>query len=175
MIKRYAVISISSTRCELIVGQRGKSGVNILDRAMFPLDLGAQIYAKGVISRATSAALSRIVREYVSIAESSAADRIDIVATSAVNNAVNWIYVRDQLSFATGKPIRAMTREDEDTLSIRYMALRTGNLIVKGTDRNLLTMMTGGTMTLAICENGMLTDTHHTNPGYLKIQEMFRP
>ncbi len=175
MIKRYAVISIGSTRCELIVGQRGKSGVNILDRAMFPLDLGAQIYAKGVISRATSSALGRIVREYVSIAESSGAQRLDIIATSSVGEADNWLYVRDQLSFSTGKSIRTMTREEEDALSIRYMALRTGNLIVKGTDRNLLTMMTGGTMTLTICENGMLTDTHHTNIGYLKIQELFRP
>jgi exopolyphosphatase/guanosine-5'-triphosphate,3'-diphosphate pyrophosphatase len=49
MIKRYAVISIGSTRCELIVGQRGKSGVNILDRAMFPLELGAQIFGVEII------------------------------------------------------------------------------------------------------------------------------
>ena len=175
MIKRYAVISIGSTRCELIVGQRGKSGVNILDRAMFPLELGAQIFAKGVISRATVSALGRIIGEYISIAEGSAVERIDIIATSAVTGAANWLYVRDQLSYAAGKPIRTMTREEEDALSIRYTALCTGNLLVKGTDRMLLAVMTGGTMTLTICENGMLTDTHHSNIGYLKMQARFRP
>ena len=34
MIKRYGVIYIGSNKCELVVGQRGKGGVNILDRAM---------------------------------------------------------------------------------------------------------------------------------------------
>ncbi len=175
MIKRYAVISIGSTHCELIVGQRGKSGVNILDRAMFPLNLGEQIYAKGVIARAASSTLRRIMQEYVSIAESTGAERIDIIAASAVGEASNWCYIRDQLNFDTNKPIRTMTREEEDALSIRYMAFRTGNMIVKGTDRMLLAVIAGGTMTLTICENGTLTDTHHTNIGYLKIQEQFRP
>ena len=54
MIKRFAAIYIGSSKCELVVGQRGKGTINILDRAVYPIDFGEQSFARGKISFSSS-------------------------------------------------------------------------------------------------------------------------
>lgn len=46
MIKRFSVIYIGSSKCELIIGQRGKGTINILDRVSYPIRFGSQSFTK---------------------------------------------------------------------------------------------------------------------------------
>ncbi|MGL6293821.1 MAG: exopolyphosphatase, partial [Eubacterium aggregans] len=74
MIKRFAAIYIGSSKCEMVVGQRGKGTINIVDRTMYPIDFGRQSFSRGTITFQSVYALSRILNEYIEIAEASAVD-----------------------------------------------------------------------------------------------------
>jgi len=175
MIKRFAVIYIGSNKCELVVGQRGKGRVNILDRAMYPIDLGSQTFAKGTIDYPSVVALSKILNDYIEIASSSAVDAIEIVGTAALREAVNRTYALEQIRiFTGGRPVRLLTKEEEVSLVCRYMVF-TGGADQFNDDRNhLLSIFSSGNISLALIAGGKIVATHNADMGYMKMQELFR-
>lgn len=175
MIKRYGVIYIGSNKCELVVGQRGKGGVNILDRAMYPIDLGSQTFARGKIDYASVIALSKIINDYLAVAKSSDVSEIDIVGTSALREARNRAYVLEQLRiFTGGHVVRLLTREEEVALGLRYMVFTGGPGIIDEKTDNLLSVISSGNITMAVAEKGKIVNLHHSDMGYLKMRELFR-
>lgn len=175
MVKRYAVIYIGSNQCELVVGQRGKKGVNILDRAMYPIDIGSQTFATGTIAYPTVITLSKIINDYISIAKSSDAQKIDIVGTSALREAKNRIYVLEQIRiFTGGYQVRLLARDDEISLAYCYMAFKSGGSLPREKGCEVLSIFSSGNITMALAQDGLITRMRHADMGYLKIRAMFR-
>jgi exopolyphosphatase/guanosine-5'-triphosphate,3'-diphosphate pyrophosphatase len=174
MIKRFAVIYIGSSKCELVVGQRGKGGINILDRAMYPIDFGNQSFSQGTITFESVYALCNILKEYIQIAQSSAVEEVEILGTAALREAVNREYVLEQIRvFTGGCRVRLLKKEEETELIFKYMRYLCDDALICPDKDTVLTAITSGSITVALMEGGAITRMESDAMGYLKIHELF--
>ncbi|MDD4692167.1 Ppx/GppA phosphatase family protein [Eubacterium aggregans] len=175
MIKRFAAIYIGSSKCEMVVGQRGKGTINILDRTMYPIDFGRQSFSRGTITFQSVYALSRILNEYIEIAEASAVDEIEIIGTAALREAINRDYVLEQIRvFTGGHSVRLLKREEETELLFRYMAHICGQEILAPEEDTVLTAISSGSIAVALVSGGTITTLQNEEMGYLKLMALYK-
>ena len=175
MIKRYAAIYIGSDKCEMIVGQRGKGAVNILDRANYPIDFGRQSFSQGRIDITSVYGLCRIIGAYLETARGYAVEAVDILATSAIREADNRMYVLEQIKGATGYEVRLLEQEEEIGMIYKYAMLQCEPLLTEDfmTDGVLLASIANGHTSSAILKNGIIDFYQVQKLGYLRLREMF--
>lgn len=177
MIKRFAAIYIGSSKCELVVGQRGKGTINILDRAVYPIDFGEQSFARGKISFSSVYALCQIIGEYIEIAKASAVEEIEIVATAALREAENRIYLLEQIrTYTGGYRVHLLEKEDEIELIYRYMLLKCEDFLTEERvqEETMLCSISSGNIALALMNGGLIDYYQTLEMGYLKIREVLR-
>lgn len=174
MVKRFAAIYIGSSKCDLVVGQRGKGSINVLDRAMYPIDFGVQSFTNGTIGFQSVYALCGILNEYIEIAQASAVDEIQILGTAALREATNRDYVLDQIRvFTGGHQVRLLEKEEEIELIFRYLHHLCGeSLMVEGAD-TVIAAITSGNIAVGRIHAGSIVALYNTEMGYLKIKELF--
>ena len=126
MIKRFSVIYIGSIRCELIVGQRGKGCIKILDRAMFPINFGSQSFTKGEISFKSVYALCQTINEYIEMSKTYGVESIKIFGTTALREARNRLYILEQIKINTGGYEVEILDKEDNALSafFKYVNLK---------------------------------------------------
>lgn len=174
MIKRFATIYIGSGKCELIACQRGKGRISLLERAEHPITFGRQSIEKGRISFSSVRALNRIIAEYISIAEGVAVDDVQIVATSALREAENRLYLTEQIRHATGYPVRILEREEEQSLIYKHLRVMCKEIDPNFlSDRTLMFFIASRAVSAALAEKGMITYKRTYDIGYLKMKEVF--
>lgn len=177
MIKRFAAIYIGSSKCEMVVAQRGKGTLNVLDRAVYPIDFGEQSFAKGEISFSSVYALCRIIKEYIEIARSSDVEEIEIVATSALREAKNRIYLLEQIrTYTGGCEVHLLDKESEIGLIYRYIMLKCEDFLTEKRlmEETMICSISSGNIAMALMTCGLI-DYHQTvEMGYLKMQKIMR-
>lgn len=178
MIKRFSVIYIASNKCELIIGQRGKGCVNILDRAMYPINFGLQAFTKQEISFKSVYALCQIINEYIKMSKTYDVEAIKIIGTTALREAKNKIYILEQIRINTGGyKVEILGKDEEISLLYRHLVLKCEDQIDIGegvTGNQMLATISSGTVSVASIKNGYI-DFHQTvELGYLKMKEVLR-
>ncbi len=175
MIKRYAAIYIGSNKCDLIVGQRVKGKVSVLDRAMYPLDFGEQSFEQGEIRFSSVRALCHIIEEYIEIARSSAVEEIEIVASSALREASNRLYLIEQIrSYTGGYGMRLLNKEEEIQLILRYAMLKCDAIFEALTKENTLVIANAsGNVSATLVADGAIQCQRSMAMGYLRLRGVF--
>ncbi|URN83132.1 MULTISPECIES: exopolyphosphatase [Acetobacterium] len=178
MIKRFSVIYIGSIRCELIVGQRGKGCIKILDRAMFPINFGSQSFTKGEISFKSVYALCQTINEYIEMSKTYGVESIKIFGTTALREARNRLYILEQIKINTGGyEVEILDKEEETHLIYRHMVLKCDpqfNIITDTKEDQMLASISSGNVSVALLKNGVI-DYHQTAElGYLKMKEILK-
>lgn len=177
VIKRFSAIYIGSGKCEMVVGQRGKGNIKILDRAMYPIDFGRQSFAKGNISFQSVYSLCRIINEYIEIATASDVEEIEIVGTAALREASNRLYLLEQIRIYTGGyKVHLLEKEEEIELIFRYMMLKCDDLWTEETMTQdmMLTTISSGNVASALMSGGLIDYQETVEIGYLKIKEVLK-
>ncbi|MEG0376959.1 MAG: exopolyphosphatase [Eubacterium sp.] len=175
MIKRFAAIYIGSGKCEMVVGQRGKGTINVLDRAMYPIDFGSQSFTKGRISFESVYALCRIINEYIKIAKASDVEEVEIVGTAALREASNRLYLLEQIRIYTGGyRVHLLEKEDEIELIYRYMMLKCEDLFDEEALNQewMLTSISSGNIAAAVVNGGLIDYHEMVEMGYLKMKRI---
>ncbi|KNZ42098.1 exopolyphosphatase [Acetobacterium bakii] len=178
MIKRFSVIYIGSSKCELIIGQRGKGYIHILDRAMFPISFGTQSFTKGEISFKSVYALCQIINEYITMSKTYDVEVIKIVGTTALREAKNRIYIVEQIKINTGGyEVEILGKEDETHLIYRHMLLKCEDafdFISKNTGDQMMAAISSGNVSVALMKNGTIDYFQTAELGYLKMKEILK-
>lgn len=178
MIKRFSVIYIGSSRCELIIGQRGKGCINILDRAIYPISFGSQSFTKGKISFKSAYALCQTIKEYIEMSNAYAVESIKIFGTTALREAKNQLYILEQIRINTGGyEVEILEKEEETHLIYRHMVLKCNpefNITDEQTEEQMFAAISSGNVSVALLKNGVI-DYHQTAElGYLKMKEILK-
>jgi|GEM_PF-808550 len=178
MIKRFSVIYIGSSRCELIVGQRGKGSINILDRAMYPISFGSQSFTKGEISFKSAYALCQTIKEYIEMSNAYAVESIKIFGTTALREAKNRLYILEQIKINTGGyEVEILEKEEEIHLIYRHMVLKCDsafNITGDETEDQMFAAISSGNVSVALLKNGVINYHQTAELGYLKTKEILK-
>lgn len=178
MIKRLSVIYIGSSKIELIIGQRGKGCIHILDRAMFPINFGSQSFTKGEISFKSVYAVCQTINEYIEMSNAYAVESIKIFGTTALREARNRLYILEQIKINTGGyQVEILDKEEETHLIYRHMILKCDpefKIISEFKEDQMLASISSGNVSVALLKNGII-DYHQTAElGYLKMKEILK-
>lgn len=115
-MKRYACIFVGTSRCSLRVAQRGAGGrVNIIDKAEYPVEFDARIFREERQRERTVTELTRVIREYIGIAEQNSPEKIDIFMSAALRRAIDSVYIYERIRQAI-RPYHVSIISDEKEL-----------------------------------------------------------
>jgi exopolyphosphatase/guanosine-5'-triphosphate,3'-diphosphate pyrophosphatase len=117
---RLAAIDLGSNTVHLLVADAGPGGApfRVVESDQRVTRLGEGLAASGRLGVVPAERTARVVVEYVARARAAGAERIGIVATSAVREAANQAEFVAMLERATGEPVRVITGEEEATLTL---------------------------------------------------------
>lgn len=177
MIKRYAAIYIGSIKCEMVVGQRGKGTVSILDRTAYPLDFGKQSFNVGSIRFQSVYQLCRIINEYIEIAKGYDAEEIEIIGTSALREASNRFFLMEQIrSYTGGYGVKLLEKEEETELSFRFTMMKAEGDLLASLEQgdSVMAHLSSGSFAIARLTAGLIDDYRTSPMGYLRIREILK-
>jgi exopolyphosphatase / guanosine-5'-triphosphate,3'-diphosphate pyrophosphatase len=117
---RLAAIDLGSNTVHLLVADAGPGGApfRVVESDQRVTRLGEGLAASGRLGAAPVERTASVVVEYVSRARAAGAERVGIVATSAVREAANQAEFVAMLERATGERVRVITGEEEATLTL---------------------------------------------------------
>jgi exopolyphosphatase/guanosine-5'-triphosphate,3'-diphosphate pyrophosphatase len=117
---RLAAIDLGSNTVHLLVADAGPGGVDwrVVESDQRVTRLGEGLAASGRLGVAPTERTATVVVEYVARARAAGAERVGIVATSAVREAVNQAEFVAMLERATGERVRVISGEEEAALTL---------------------------------------------------------
>jgi exopolyphosphatase/guanosine-5'-triphosphate,3'-diphosphate pyrophosphatase len=117
---RLAAIDLGSNTVHLLVADVGPGGTpwQVVDSDQRVTRLGEGLAASGRLGEAPTARTTAVVVEYVARARAAGAERVAIVATSAVREASNRADFVARLERAAGERVRVVTGEEEAALTL---------------------------------------------------------
>lgn len=122
---RIGVLDLGSTSFNLLVADATPGGdIERVDRQRRMLRLGATINESGEIPEEVCEAAAETARGLRARAEELGADRILPVATAALRDARNGVYLSQRISEAVGTPIQLLSGEQEARLIFAAFAHR---------------------------------------------------
>lgn len=174
MHKYSAIIHIGSTLCQLLVGQRGKGKVNVLDNASYSLDLGMQTFVNSEIGEKSILKMCDVLNEYIKVARGYGVENIKIIGTSALREAKNLQYILEQVRIYTdGYEIEILDENEEKSLVYKYIYMNT-NGEYDLNQNSLFASISTGSLGIALLKDGMITNHDMVPMGYLKMQGLLK-
>src|SRR5262245_63251541 len=115
---RLATIDLGTNMVRLLVAETAPGGWRPVERAQRVTRLGEGQAARGPLGAAPMARTRDTVAAFVRRAESLGAERVRIVATSAVREATNRAPFVAELEAAAGRAVEVLSGEDEARLTL---------------------------------------------------------
>jgi exopolyphosphatase/guanosine-5'-triphosphate,3'-diphosphate pyrophosphatase len=117
---RLAAIDLGSNTVHLLVADTGPGGVDwrVVESDQRVTRLGEGLTASGRLGAGPAERTAALVVEYVARARAAGAERVGIVATSAVREAANQAEFVAMLEQATGERVRVISGEEEAALTL---------------------------------------------------------
>lgn len=117
---RLATIDLGSNTVRLLVAdvEPGARGWRVIETAQRVTRLGEGLTASGRLGHAPAERTTAVVDEYVARARRASAERVVIVATSAVREAANGREFAAALERATGERVTVISGDEEAALTL---------------------------------------------------------
>src|SRR4029453_3937470 len=117
---RLAAIDLGSNTVHLLVADSGPGGAEwrVVESDQRVTRLGEGLAASGRLGAAPAERTAAVVVEYVARARAAGAERVGIVATSAVREAANQAEFVAMLERATGERVRVISGEEEAAFTL---------------------------------------------------------
>lgn len=167
---RLAAIDIGSNSVRQIVADVSPSGtIRVLDEMKAMPRLGEGLDVTGTLSQTAIDVALAAVQRMVTLARQLGAVRIDVVATSAVREAVNGQEFANHVEALTGVPVRILSGEQEALLCYRS-ALAHFEL---GAGRSLAMDIGGGSLEIVLAKDGLIERVVSLPFGAVRLTERF--
>ena len=168
--QRIAAIDIGSNSIRQIVADVSPTGrIRVVDEMKAMPRLGEGLEATGGLSRAAIDSGTAAVQRMAVLARKLGAERIEIVATSAVRDASNALEFTGRVLADTGIPVRVLSGEEEALLCFRS-ALAHFEL---GAGRSLVMDIGGGSLELVLAKDGLIERLASLPFGAVRMTERF--
>ncbi len=170
-----AVIDIGSNILKMRISQVDSDSGKIhhLDTVEYPVKLGHEVFSTGKISFESIHELSTLLKGFSLIIREYGISRKRIVGTTALREAHNSAYVRDQLKIQNDMNLEIL--DDAEEKSLIFKSVLDKITALKIPLHNLLLSYIGtGTIGMAQVESGDITYCQNIALGTLKLSEMLR-
>lgn len=169
-VQRIAAIDIGSNSIRQIVADVSATGsIRIVDEMKSMPRLGEGIEETGALGRAAIDTGVTSVQRMVVLARKLGAERIEIVATSAVRDASNATDFTGRILEDTGIAVRVLSGEEEALLCFRS-ALAHFEL---GAGRSVVMDIGGGSLELVLAKDGLIERVASLPYGAVRLTERF--
>ena len=171
--KIAAVIDIGSNMLKMSISQLKKGQIVNLDRLEYPLHLGHEVFNNGTISFESLRELSRILHGYSDIMAEYGIDQYEVVATTALREAKNKVYVTDQLKIQNDMTVQILEDDQEKSLIYSEILDSLKNMEHgKATANTLITYIGTGSIGLAVFDGKRIVFSQNISMGSLKLHDM---
>ncbi len=167
---RIAAIDIGSNSVRQIVADVSTAGqIRVVDEMKAMPRLGEGLETTGALAQESLDAAVTAVHRMVTLARQLNAERIDVVATSAVRDASNAAEFTTRVFESTGHQVRVLTGEQEALLCFRS-ALAHFEL---GAGRTVVMDIGGGSLELVLAKDGLIERVASLPFGAVRLTERF--
>jgi exopolyphosphatase/guanosine-5'-triphosphate,3'-diphosphate pyrophosphatase len=167
---RIAAIDIGSNSVRQIVADVSPTGqIRVVDEMKAMPRLGEGLETTNALSDTAVEAAVAAVQRMVTLARQLGAERIEIVATSAVRDAANGSEFTTRLAAVTGESVRILSGEEEAILCYRS-ALAHFEL---GAGRTVVMDIGGGSLELVLAKDGLIERLASLPFGAVRLTEKF--
>jgi exopolyphosphatase / guanosine-5'-triphosphate,3'-diphosphate pyrophosphatase len=168
--QRIAAIDIGSNSVRQIVADVSPNGgIRVIDEMKAMPRLGQGVDQTGRLSETSMELAVSAITRMATLARQFGAERIEVVATSAVRDAGNGPEFSDRIALATGLPVRILSGEAEARLSFRS-ALAHFEL---GAGRTVVMDIGGGSLELVLAKEGVIERLASLPYGAIRLTEQF--
>jgi exopolyphosphatase/guanosine-5'-triphosphate,3'-diphosphate pyrophosphatase len=168
--RRVAAIDIGSNSVRQIVADVSPDGaITVVDEMKAAPRLAAGLAEHGVLAEESMRAAIEAVERMATLARQLGAERIDVVATSAVRDAANADTFVGDVERVTGRPVRVLDGREEARLSFRSAAAH----FDLGTGRAVILDIGGGSLELALSADGVVEHLMSLPFGAIRLTEEF--
>ena len=167
---RIAAIDIGSNSVRQIVADVSPAGqIRVVDEMKAMPRLGEGLERTGALAEESLDAAVEAVTRMVTLARQLAAERIEVVATSAVRDATNGPVFTQRVHASTGCTVRILSGEEEALLCFRS-ALAHFEL---GAGRTVVMDIGGGSLELVLAKDGLIERVASLPFGAVRMTERF--
>ena len=171
-VTNFAAIHIGSYDVSLEIYEISrKSGIHCIDRVVHHMELGRDSFTNGKIGPDLLDELCTVLKDFVRTASAYRVKEIRIIATSAVREAQNDLFVLGKIQQTTGLAVQILSNSEQRFLSykaIASMETRFNDMIRKGT---VIVDLGGGSVQMSVFDNSALITTQNLRMGSLRIRE----
>jgi exopolyphosphatase/guanosine-5'-triphosphate,3'-diphosphate pyrophosphatase len=175
-VRQVAVIDIGTASIRMAVAEiRERDVVRPLETLTQAVDLGKDAFTRGVISKSTIEECVGVLSSYRQILEGYGiveADRIRVVATSAVREARNRLAFVDRIYSATGFEVEPI--DEAEVNRITYMSIQ--HLLKADPDlaeaTSIIAEVGGGSTEVLLVEGADVIHAHSYRLGSLRLREL---
>lgn len=175
-VHTFAAIDIGSYDVTLEIFEISrKNGIHSIDRIRQRLELGRDTFANGLIGPQMLDRLCDILSDFVEIIKSYKVDNYRVIATSAIREAENDLFIRGKIKTKTGLDVEILSNSEQRFLSYKAIASihnRFNKLIKNGT---AIVDLDGGSIQISLFDNEALVTTQNMRMGNLRLRELIEP
>lgn len=168
--RRIAAIDIGSNSIRQIIADVSPGGaIQVVDEMKAAPRLGAGLSATGALAEATMGSAVEALGRMATLARQFGADRVEVVATSAVRDASNAAVFLARVTAETGFKVRVLAGEEEARLSFRSAVAH----FDLGVGRAVVMDIGGGSLELALSAEGIIERLASLRLGSIRLTERF--
>ncbi|MEE1114762.1 MAG: exopolyphosphatase, partial [Eubacterium sp.] len=171
-VTTYAAIDIGSYDLTLEIFEiSAKNGIHCINKLRHRLELGRGTFSVGRIAPEMVDELCNVLRDFRSVMKEYKVDSYDAIATSAIREAQNDLFVLGRIRQLTGLEVRILSNSEQRFLSYKAIASIEGRfkeMIQKGT---VVIDLDGGSIQISIFDNSELIQTANMRMGSMRIRE----
>ncbi|MDO4616755.1 MAG: exopolyphosphatase [Lachnospiraceae bacterium] len=148
-----------------------KTGIKRVDTIRHRLELGKEVIAEGKISASTVDALCEILLDYRRIIDGYQADGFRVIASSAMRQAQNNLFILGKIQLLTGFHVEILSNSELRFLNYKSVASiesRFNACIEKGT---AIVDLDSGSIQISLFDKNALVNTQNIRIGILLIRE----
>lgn len=169
----FAAIDIGSSRISMKIFQLEKNGaISVIDDCESNLSIGKETYNVGKISYELTGEICSCLENFKRIMNEYGVNDYICYATSAVREASNSEYIRDQILIRTGLKMGITSNEEERFLHYKALALIMENFDDVIEDGALIVDVSSGSLQVTSYENSKLQFSQNLPLGSLRILEI---
>ncbi|MBR0366718.1 MAG: hypothetical protein IJH94_07985 [Clostridia bacterium] len=169
----FAAIDIGSSQMSMKIFQLSKTeGISVIDSCQSNITIGRETYNVGKISYELTGEICRCLDNFKRVMNEYGVTEYICYATSAVREAANSEYIRDQILIRTGLKVNIVSNEEEIFLHHKAMALNMKNFDEIIEDGATIVDVSAGSIQISSYENSELKFSQNFPLGSMRIVEL---
>ena len=171
MKKKFSVIYIGSKSINLKIAQKEKNDMKILEDTTFPINIGIDTFKDQLIDYKNIKTICKILNRFKNLIKDYNILNVKIIATTAIREAKNKDFIKDQVKLKTGFDLDILTDHEEKKLIYQGIEYILQKKNIKRKDY-LFTYVGTGKFSLAYSKQNYILDYLNLNFGSIKLNQI---